>query len=141
MPPSTEELRGKVTTSLNTMAIGVSILSLVVGAIGIMTTTLTSVIERTTEIGLRRSLGARPRHIAYQFIIEGVFLGGIGAFFGVLLGLVSLLVLVRLQGWTPVMYPLIPLLLIPGGMIIGILSSLVPALRAAKIPPAAALRH
>ena len=141
MPPTTEELRGKVTTSLNTMAIGVSILSLVVGAIGIMTTTLTSVIERTTEIGLRRSLGARPRHIACQFIIEGVFLGGIGAFFGVLLGLVSLLVLVRLQGWTPVMYPLIPVLLIPGGMIIGILSSLVPALRAAKIPPAAALRH
>ena len=141
MPPSTEELRGKVTTSLNTMAIGVSILSLVVGAIGIMTTTLTSVIERTTEIGLRRSLGARPRHIACQFIIEGVFLGGIGAFFGVLLGLVSLLVLVKLQGWTPVMYPLIPVLLIPGGMIIGILSSLVPALRAAKIPPAAALRH
>lgn len=140
VPPSPEELRQDVTSSVNTLAVGVSILSLVVGGIGIMTTMLTSVMERTREIGLRRALGARPRHIAGQFVVEGTLYGFGGAAVGLCVGLIGLVILVTAKGWTPVMEPVIALSVLPIGAVVGAVASLVPGIRAARIPPATALR-
>lgn len=140
IPPSPEQLRADVTGSLNTLAIGVSVLSLVVGGIGIMTTMLTSVMERTREIGLRRALGARPHHIASQFVIEGVVYGLVGATTGLAIGLVGLLIMVSVKGWTPVMEPVVALGVLPAGCVVGGLAALIPGIRAARIPPATALR-
>ncbi|MDO4665255.1 MAG: ABC transporter permease [Actinomycetaceae bacterium] len=140
VPPSPEELRRGVSNSLNILAIGVSALSLLVGGIGIMTTMFTSVMERTREIGLRRALGARPAHIAAQFIAEGALYGGIGSTVGLSVGLVCLLVVVKVNGWVPVMVTWVGLVCVPVGTVIGMCAAFLPGRRAAKIPPAAALR-
>jgi putative ABC transport system permease protein len=68
------------------MLVGIASISLVVGGIGIMNMMLVSVTERTTEIGLRKALGAEPRSIQLQFMIEAVFLSLLGGFIGILLG-------------------------------------------------------
>lgn len=140
VPPSPEELRKDVTGSVNTLAVGVSILSLVVGGIGIMTTMLTSVMERTREIGLRRALGVRPQHIAIQFVIEGILYGFVGATCRLVVGLIGLWIMVSTKGWTPIMEPGIALAVLHIGCLVGAVAALVPGIRAARIPLATALR-
>lgn len=105
-----------------------------------MTTMLTSVMERTREIGLRRALGARPHQIAGQFVVEGAIFGTVGAITGLVIGLTSLYLLLLWKGWTPVMEPLVALAVIPVGVLVGAIAALFPGIRAARIPPATALR-
>lgn len=72
---------------MTTMLAGIAGISLVVGGIGIMNMMLVSVTERTTEIGLRKALGAEPNSIQIQFLIESIFLSLIGGFIGLVLGI------------------------------------------------------
>ena len=115
-------------------------LSLIVGAIGIGNITLVSVIERTGEIGLRRAIGATRGHIAAQFLLEGTSLGIIGGILGASLGILFVVAVSAYQVWTPVLDPAAPFLAVLVGGAIGLVLGTYPALRAARMEPAEAVR-
>jgi putative ABC transport system permease protein len=114
---------------------------LVVGAVGIANTTLVAVLERTGEIGLRRALGARPRHITAQFLTESTALGALGGLIGTSVGVAVVVATALARHWTAVLepYAVLPAPLI--GALVGFAAGLYPALRAARIEPLDALRR
>lgn len=127
-------------TSVLTLALGgISAISLVVGGVGIMNIMLVSVTERTREIGLRKALGARPKDIRNQFLIEAVALslaGGIlGVVFGILLSLVINQFIQTSITWWSVMLSL------GVSMLVGVIFGVAPALRASRLDPIQALRY
>jgi putative ABC transport system permease protein len=140
-PPSPTQLKHAVTTSLNTLFLALAGIALVVGAIGIANTTLVAVLERTSEIGLRRALGARPRHIGTQFLTESTALGLFGGLVGASLGVLTTLVVTIYHHWTALLDPRVVLAAPVAGGIVGLLAGLYPALRASTVEPADALRR
>jgi len=140
-PASPAQLRRSVTTSLNAVFLALAGIALFVGAVGIANTTLVAVLERSGEIGLRRALGARPRHIAVQFLAESTALGLFGGLLGACLGVLAGLAVSVYQHWTALVDPRIVLAAPAAGAIIGLLAGLYPALRASSIEPADALRR
>jgi putative ABC transport system permease protein len=140
-PASPAQLRHSVTSSLNAVFLALAGIALFVGAVGIANTTLVAVLERSGEIGLRRALGARPRHIAVQFLAESTALGLFGGLLGACLGVLAALAVSVFQHWTALVDPRIVLAAPAAGAIIGLLAGLYPALRASSIEPADALRR
>jgi putative ABC transport system permease protein len=140
-PVSPAQLRHSVTASLNTVFLALAGIALVVGAIGIANTTLVAVLERAAEIGLRRALGARPRHIGVQFLAESTALGLFGGLIGASLGVAATLGVTIYQSWTALLDPRIVLAAPLAGAVIGLLAGLYPALRASALEPADALRR
>ena len=140
-PPEPQRVRDTVQTDLNTMFVLLGGLSLIVGAIGIANITLVSVIERISEIGLRRAIGATRGHIAAQFLLESASMGLIGGVLGASLGVLIVVAVSASQVWTPVLDPAAPFLapLVGGG--IGLVSGTYPALRAAQLEPVEAFRN
>ncbi|MEK7325727.1 MAG: FtsX-like permease family protein, partial [Chloroflexota bacterium] len=140
-PPEPQRVRDTVQTDLNTMFVLLGGLSLIVGAIGIANITLVSVIERISEIGLRRAIGATRGHIAAQFLLESASMGLIGGVLGASLGVLIVVAVSAYQVWTPVLDPAAPLLapLVGGG--IGLISGTYPAVRAAQLEPIEAFRN
>jgi len=116
-------------------------ISLLVGGIGIMNVMLATVTERTREIGIRRALGAKRRHIVSQFLVETVVLSVGGGLLGVLFGLLGPWIVSSTTDMVTIVTPTAPLLafLISAG--IGVIFGLYPAARAAKMDPVEALRH
>ena len=116
-------------------------ISLIVGGIGIMNIMLSSVTERTREIGIRRALGAKKRHIVIQFLTEAMLLSGFGGIVGTLVGPGLALVIESVSGMSAVV-PLYGVLLSVGiSVSVGVLFGIYPAARAADLDPIAALRH
>jgi putative ABC transport system permease protein len=119
---------------------GLGAVALLVGGIGIANVMVIAVLERRPEIGLRRALGAARPHIAAQFLTEAVLLGLLGGAVGAASGAALTLIVARARHWTP----LIPPQALPGGLLIAVaiaaLAGLYPAIRAARLPPAEALR-
>jgi putative ABC transport system permease protein len=111
-----------------------------VGAVGVANIMIISVLERRSEIGLRRALGATKAQIRSQFLGESILLAVIGGVAGVLAGLAATAVYASSERWAVV----IPVEAWSGGIasaiLIGALTGLMPAVRAARIPPAVALR-
>jgi len=120
--------------------LGLGAVALLVGGIGIANVMVIGVIERRSEIGLRRSIGATKAHIRRQFLTESLMLAAIGGIAGVLLGSAVTAVYATMQGWKVV----IPSLATVGGfaaaLAIGALAGIYPAMRAANLPPTEALR-
>ncbi|TDP99706.1 putative ABC transport system permease protein [Leifsonia sp. 115AMFTsu3.1] len=116
------------------------IISLLAGALGIINVTILSVKERTGEIGLRRALGATPRNIGSQFMVETGIIGIMGGLAGTALGVVAVVAIAATQGWSPALDNWIALAAPALGTIIGLAAGIYPALRAARIEPATALR-
>ncbi|TCO62844.1 ABC transporter permease [Actinocrispum wychmicini] len=139
-PADPRSLRDAVTQDVNSLFLLLAGLALVVGALGIANTTLVSVMERTTEIGIRRSLGARRRHIAAQFIAESSVLGALGGLVGASLGVMTVVLVALYQRWTAVLDPLAVIPAPVVGAVVGLLAGVYPALRAASIEPVDALR-
>ncbi|MFC5217596.1 ABC transporter permease [Streptomyces coerulescens] len=140
-PPDPRSLRGSVTSDLNQLFMLLAGICLVIGAVGIANTTLVAVLERTGEIGLRRALGARGRHITVQFLAESGALGALGGLIGTSLGTVTVVALAVFREWTPVIHPA-TVVTAPGvGLLTGVLAGLYPAWRASRIQPAEALRR
>ncbi|MCD0450543.1 ABC transporter permease [Actinocorallia sp. API 0066] len=139
-PPDPRTLRDQVDTDLGFLFLGLAAVSLVIGAVGIANTTLVSVLERTAEIGLRRALGARRRHIALQFLAESSALGLLGGLLGTALGVAVVVTASAARHWTPILEPLTvlpsPLL----GALTGALAGLYPSWRATRTEPTTALR-
>jgi macrolide transport system ATP-binding/permease protein len=140
-PPEPQRVRDAVQNDLNVMFLLLGGLSLIVGAIGIGNITLVSVIERTGEIGLRRSIGATRGHIAAQFLLESSSLGIIGGIIGASLGVLTVVVVSAYQVWTPVLDPAAPFVAPLVGGLIGLVSGTYPALRAARLEPVEAFRN
>ena len=133
-------VRNNVQNDLNGLFLALGLLILAVGAVGIANITLVSVIERTPEIGLRRSLGASRTYIATQFLTESALTGLIGGTIGTTLGIITTITVAATRQWTPVLPPTLPLLAPPTGALIGLLAGLLPARRATHLQPIEALR-
>jgi putative ABC transport system permease protein len=140
-PASPSQLQHSVATSLNTLFLALAGIAIIIGMIGIANTTLVAVLERVGEIGLRRALGARPLHIAEQFLAESTALGLLGGLIGASLGVVTVLAVTIYHKWTALLDPRLVLAAPVAGAIIGLLAGLYPALRAGTVEPADALRR
>jgi putative ABC transport system permease protein len=118
---------------------GIAAISLVVGGIGIMNIMLVSVTERTKEIGLRKAIGAYPRAILLQFIIEAVILSCLGGGIGILLGYLGSL---AINSFFPAKVTLNSVILAFGvSSLVGIIFGVAPARKASKLSPIEALRY
>ncbi len=119
----------------------IAAVSLLVGGIGIMNIMLASVTERTREIGIRRALGAKQRHIATQFLVETVVLSTLGGIVGVLLGCGSAMVITRLVDWETIVRLWTVVVSFGLSVLVGIFFGMYPAIRASKLDPIEALRY
>src|ERR1022692_707099 len=140
-PPNPQNLQGQVTGDLAGLFLVLASISLLIGAVGIANTTLVAVLERTEEIGLRRAVGARPRHIAAQFLTESTALGTLGGLIGTCIGVGTVVTFAAAKDWTAVLNPAFTLPAPLIGSVVGLLAGAYPALRAARTSPLAAPRH
>ncbi len=115
-------------------------MSLLVGGIGIMNIMLVSVTERTREIGVRMAVGARPRDVLGQFLIEATTLALIGGVAGILIGSLGAVGVSRWAGWPLYIDVNAILLAVVVSGAIGIVSGFYPAWRASRLDPVQALR-
>ena len=126
-------------SALNNLFLGLGAVALLVGAVGVANIMIISVLERRSEIGLRRALGATKGHIRIQFLAEAILLALLGGAVGVGLGVLSTAVYASAKGWTVV----VPTIAWTGGLgsavLIGAVAGLLPALRAARMSPTEAL--
>jgi putative ABC transport system permease protein len=139
-PPDPSTLRSQVTTDLTALFLVLAAVSLTIGSVGIANTMTVSILERVGEIGLRRAVGAARRHIALQFLFEGAVMGLGGGLVGTALAVTTVLAVALLRGWTAVLPPVLPLAAPLLGVVVGTLAAVYPAVRAAFIAPASALR-
>jgi len=126
--------------TLTILLVGVASISLLVGGIGIMNIMLVSVTERTREIGVRMALGARPRDVLTQFLVEAIMLSALGGIAGILLGIGGALVYAFVTSGTFVLSPWAVVLAFGFAAAVGILFGYYPATRAARLDPIVALR-
>ncbi|WP_214723289.1 ABC transporter permease [Exiguobacterium sp. s143] len=131
----------QINTMLSLLLTGIASISLIVGGIGIMNMMLVSVTERTTEIGLRKALGAKPRTIRLQFLLESILLSLMGGVIGILVG-AMLAFGVSLMISTPFTLSVSTILLAAGFSIgVGVLFGYMPARKASRLNPIEALRN
>lgn len=132
--------RAVAKTAFTSLFLGLGAVALLVGGVGVANVMVVAVLERRSEIGLRRALGAPRRYIRWQFLIESLMLSGIGGAAGVALGYLIAAGYATFRGWSVSM----PLLGVAGGaisaLVIGGLAGLFPAVRAARLSPTEALR-
>jgi putative ABC transport system permease protein len=139
-PSDALEARAAAATTFTGLFLGLGAVALLVGGLGIANVMLMSVLERRSEIGLRRALGATREHVAGQFLAEAVLLAGIGGVIGVVVGSIIASGYARSQGWPAVIPPVGIAAGVGGAVLIGAVAGLYPALRAASVPPTEALR-
>ena len=125
---------------MNNLLLGVAAISLLVGGIGIMNILLVSVTERTREIGIRMAVGAKPRHILLQFLVEAVALSAVGGAIGVGLGIAAAAGIARLAGWPVLVAPAAVLGALLFAAAVGVCFGFYPARKASRLDPIAALR-
>lgn len=131
-----------ISAQIGLATFGLAAVSLLIGAIGIANVMFISVTERTREVGLRLAVGARRREVLLQFLLEAVFLSGIGGAAGVLTALaIGLLLTFVISGFSAI----VPLWAILSGLgasvLVGVVAGYLPAYRAAYLDPVEALRY
>ena len=132
--------RAAAAGAFDSLFLGLGVVALIVGAVGVANIMIISVLERRSEIGLRRALGATQGQIRTQFLAESILLAVLGGIVGVLAGAAATSVYASSKNWAVV----IPVEAWSGGIaaaiLIGALAGLAPAVRASRLPPTVALR-
>jgi putative ABC transport system permease protein len=116
-------------------------ISLLVGGIGIMNIMLATVTERTHEIGIRRALGAKRRHITTQFLVESLTLSSAGGIIGAIIGWAGSHLITRSVGWPTVIHEWTIIVSLGLALAVGLFFGIYPAAAAARLDPIEALRH
>jgi len=129
-----------VTGTMTSLLSAVAVISLVVGGIGIMNIMLVSVTERTREIGIRKAIGATPRDILLQFLIESSILSLIGGLIGIGLGVGGAYVLASVAGWNTIVNATAVIAAVVVSVGVGLFFGIYPASKAAQLHPIVALR-
>jgi putative ABC transport system permease protein len=132
--------RAAAESAFTGLFLGLGAVALLVGGVGIGNVMVISVLERRSEIGLRRALGATPRHIAIQFLAESLLLAGLGGVVGVALGAAVTTGYALRSGWQTVIPPGALIGGVAAAVTIGAIAGLYPAMRAARMSPTDALR-
>jgi putative ABC transport system permease protein len=139
-PSDAIEARAAASNAFTALFLGLGAVALLVGGVGIANVMVISVLERRSEIGLRRALGATRRHVSVQFLSEALLLSAAGGLAGVLLGALVTAIYDVARGWEIV----VPTIGLVGGIAaavaIGAVAGLYPATRAARLAPTDALR-
>ena len=139
-PSDALQARADAQSTLTAIFLALGAVALLVGGVGIANVMVISVLERRSEIGLRRALGARAVHVGVQFLGESVLLSLLGGCAGLGLGAAATAIYASLQGWATV----VPVISVGGAVLValtlGALAGLYPAARAARLAPATALR-
>ena len=126
-------------STLNSLFLGLGAVALLVGAVGVANIMIISVLERRSEIGLRRALGATTGHIRSQFLSEAILLGLLGGAVGVALGAASTAIYAHTKHWATIIPTEAWTSGLAASLIIGAAAGLIPALRAARLSPTQAL--
>jgi putative ABC transport system permease protein len=134
------ERQRSVTDTMTSLLSIVAVVSLVVGGIGIMNIMLVSVTERTREIGIRKAIGATPRDILMQFLIESAIISLLGGIFGIGLGVGGAILLASVGGWNTIINATAVVAAVAVSGAIGIFFGIYPASKAAALHPIEALR-
>ncbi|HWL44359.1 MAG TPA: ABC transporter permease [Ilumatobacter sp.] len=140
-PSDALEARDAADEALTALFLGLGAVALLVGGVGIANVMVISVLERRSEIGLRRAIGATRRHVAAQFVGEALVLSLIGGVGGVVLGWGATAVWARVRGWSVLVPPEAMLGGVAAALVIGVVAGLYPAVRAARMAPTDALRN
>jgi putative ABC transport system permease protein len=139
-PSAALEARAEAESALDSLFLALGAVALLVGAVGVANIMIISVLERRSEIGLRRALGATRRQIRTQFLSEAIMLALLGGAIGVVAGALATIVYASTRDWSVVL----PIEAWGGGIAaaiaIGAVAGLLPALRAARVSPTEALR-
>jgi putative ABC transport system permease protein len=139
-PSDALEARAAAEGAFTSLFLGLGAVALLVGGIGIANVMIISVLERRSEVGLRRALGARRRHIAVQFLGESFVLGICGGVVGVLLGVGATGAYAAAEGLTLLVPPAAVAGSLAAASLLGGAAGLYPAMRAARLTPTEALR-
>lgn len=140
VPPDPTTLRNQISSDITSLFLALSTLALLIGTIAIANATLLNIIERRSEIGLRRALGARRAHIRRQITTETALTGTTAALLGTSLAITTCAIYTHTRGWTLTINPTTLIIAPIIGLTTGTIAGLLPAIRAARTPPADTLR-
>jgi putative ABC transport system permease protein len=139
-PSDVLSARAAAQTTYTSLFIGLGAVALLVGGVGVANVMVVAVLERRSEIGLRRALGATRGHVGEQFLTESVLLSGIGGAAGVALGALATAAFAIGNGWLIVVPPVAVWGGLGAALLVGAIAGLYPALRASRLAPTEALR-
>jgi putative ABC transport system permease protein len=140
-PPDPRTLRREVEDNVVRLSLVLSAVALAIGAVSIANTATAGIAARVPEIGLRRAIGARRKHVFAQLLAETTALGLVGGIAGTLLGGAVTVIVALVNGWQPVVDPRVAALATCAATAAGLLAGLLPAVRAVRIQPLAALQR
>jgi len=121
--------------------VAIAAISLLVGGIGIMNIVLSTVLERTREIGIRRAIGARRSDIVRQFLIEAVLISVSGGVLGICFGFFLSWLIARLADWKTIVTTASVLIAFGVSVVVGVVFGIYPAMKASRVDPIEALRY
>jgi putative ABC transport system permease protein len=140
IPTDLLEAQSETDTTLQFVVAGMGLLALVVGAVGIANVMSISVIQRSSEIGIRRALGHSRSTVALQFLLEALGVGIMGGLLGVVVGLGAMWVGTNVADWVFILQPWLPWGGLLGAVIVSMVAGIFPALKAARLEPLETLR-